>query len=451
MASKTLGRFILKTFGVLAFCAVSAYALFLAYGYNLDIKHRNIEKTSIIDLASRYDDVRVYLDDKIIGNGLPLQIKDLLPGFYDLSVVKLGYLPWRRQIEVQTDIVSKIEDVVLVPEHADTLIGQLVHFPENSRYFFGKDFFIVTSEGHDYLTMVHLLDDGKMKEEELKLARSDIRDIRIFDSQKFLVTFEDDTHEWVEFNGPRFVDFTLPAGAGGLTVLPNQNAVFFLHRGDLYRVATQTLATLTAKSVLSAPLLKNVDQFDVHEGKLVYLSGGFVYSADIDGKNIRLVDRSGNAAFIRYIPSNTSYGGLYVVKTRDDKRLLYTAPKESAPGTRGFSTLLTPQLKGEVQEDGAGRFLFADESGNIFLYKPLTEKKILVTTLPTDFTLLGFLFGDGHFLFARQEQLFLADSSFTNVYPLTGYRENGRYFSKGMSLFFFADHKLKSLSFLVKR
>lgn len=444
MASKAFGRFILKTFGVLAFCAVSGYALFLAYGYNLDIKHRNIEKTSIIDVASRYDDVRIYLDDKIIGNSLPLQIKDLLPGFYDLSIVKLGYQPWRRNIEVQTDIVTKIEDAVLVPEHPENLMGQLVHFPEKSRYFFGKDFFIVISEGHDYLTMVHLLDEAGMKEEELKLPRSDIKDIRIFTSQKFLVTFEDDSHEWIEFNGPRFVNFVLPAGAGGLTVLPDQDAFFFLYKGDLYRVPTQQLGSLTLKGVPNEPLIKNVEQFDVHDRKLVYLSKGFVYSSDTAGKNVRLVDRSGTITFIRFIPAPSGQGGLYVARTDKDERLLYAADG------RGFSTLLTPQLKGEVQEDGAGRFLFNDESGNIFAYKTLTGKKTLVATLPTDFTLLGFMFGDGHFLFSRQGQLFFSDASFTNVYNLTAYQENSRYFSKGTALFSLADHKLKSLPFQVK-
>jgi len=444
MASKTLGRFILKTIGVLLFCAVSGYALFLAYGYNLDLKHQNIEKTSIIDIASRYPEVRVYLDEKIIGNSIPLQIKDLLPGFYNLSVNKLGYLPWNRKLEVQTDIVTKVDDVVLVPEHSETLVQQLVRFPEDSRYFFSKDFFIVHSAGHDYLTLVYLLEQGKMKEEELKLSRQDIRDIHIYTPQKFLVTFEDGTFEWVEFNGPRFVDFELPKGSSELTFLASRNAAFFLNGGGLYHMPIDLLPTLTAKNLPEFLLKENVDQFDVHDDRLVYLSKGMAYASDIAGENVRLVDRSGALSYIRFLPNNKGSSGVYVVRTLDNKRLAYAADE------RGTATLLTPQLKGEVYRDNSGRFIFTDESGNIFLYKPLTDKKTLVTTLPTDFSLIGFLFDDGHFVFARQQKVFLADSLFTNVYALFDYQEKARYFPEKEALFFLNEHKLKSFFFFPK-
>lgn len=441
MASKTLGKVILKTIGVLLFCAVSGYALFLAYGYNLDLKHQNIEKTSIIDIASRYPEVKVYLDEKIIGNGIPLQIKDLLPGIYNLSVNKLGYLPWNRKLEVQTDIVTKVDDVVLVPENSETLVQQLVRFPEGSRYFYSKDFFIVHSAEHDYLTLVYLLAQGKMKEEEVKLSRQDIQDIRIYTSEKFLVTFADGVFEWVEFNGPRFVDFELPKGSSELAFLASRNAAFFLNAGNLYRVRIDLLPTLTVKNLPDFLIRENVEQFDVHDNRLVYLSNGMAYTSDITGENVRLIDRSKTLSYIRFLPGNKGSSGVYVVRSLDNKRLAYAADE------RGIVTLLTPQLKGDVYQDSAGRYLFTDESGNIFLYKPLTGKKTLVTTLPTDFSLMGFLFDDGHFVFGRQQKVFLADSLFTNVYPLFDHQENARYFPQNEALFFLNDHKLKSFFF----
>lgn len=444
MASKTFGRFLLKTFGILAFCAVSGYALFLAFGYNVDLQGRHIEKTSIIDVVSRYPEVRVYLDDKIIGNSLPLQIKDLLPGFYNLSVNKLGFLPWSRKLEVQTDFVTKVDDVVLVPENPDALLQQLVHFPEQSRYFYGKDFFIVLSPGHDYLTLVYLLNEGKIKEEELKLSRQDIRDVEVYSSQNFLITFDDDTYEWVQFGGPRFVDFELPKGSEGLTFLASQNTAFFRFNGDLYRIPVDDLPMLTPKNLAPYLAFKSVDQFDVHEGKILYISKGMVYSSDLQGKNLRLIDRSRTVGNMRFIPFTSAAGGLFVVRTLDNKRLLY------AVNDRGISTLLTPELKDEVYQNQSGHVLFSDGSGNIFLYKPLLKKKILVATLPDDFSLLGFIYDDGHFLFVRKEQVFLADGTYTNVYPLSAYQKDTRYFLQNGGIFSLIDHKLKSLFFLPK-
>lgn len=442
MASKTFGRFLLKTFGVLLFCAVSGYALFLAYGYNLDLQNRHIEKTSIIDVVSRYRDIRVYMDDRIIGNALPLQIKDLLPGSYQLAVSKLGYLPWKRLLSVRTDIVTKVDDVVLVPENLNDFTHQLVHFPDESRYFWGKDFFIVQNPNHDYLTLVYLLEKGTMKEEELKLSRQDIGDITHVTPQSFLVTFQDGSYEWVEFSGPKFVDFHLPQGSSSLQILPGQGMAYFLKSGNLYRVPVSDLASLNEKTLPQYLLAEKIDQFDAHDHLLVYLSRGKAFVLLNQEKTPLLVDRSGRFSYIKFIPSGRGNSGVYVARTKEGKRLAY------AVNDKGFSTLLTPQLSGEVFGDGSGRFLLGDGAGNIFLYKSLLDKKILVTTQPVSVVLRGFLLNDGHFLFERDGQIHLADATFSNVYPLFAAMEKAQYFLRDGALFTLENHKLKSLFFL---
>lgn len=445
MASKTFGRLLLRIFVVLAFCVVSAYALFFAYGYNLDLQHRNIEKTSIIDIPSHYSEVRVYVDDKLTGNSLPLQLKDLLPGFYRLAVNKLGFLPWSRNLEVRTDLVTKVDDLVLVPENTDSLQKQLARFPDDSRYFFGEDAVIVVSPQKNYLTVVHLLGQGTMQEEELQLHLSkDIKDIHVYSRQKFLMSFEDESYELVDLNGPRYVDFTLPDSAYAFTVLPDQNLAYFLSGKDLYRVAVDLLPSLSTKKLADFLLLKNVDQFDVHNGKLLYLSKGLAYSADDQGKKVRLIDRSRKIVYIRFQPFKNGNGGLYLLRTKDGKRALY------AVDSQGFATLLSLQLKGEPQGDIFGNTVFGDESGNIFHYKPLLKKKILIANLPGVFALLGQIFNDGHFLVVHNDQLVLADSTYSNVYSLFNYDKESHLIFTDDAIFTLnlSDQKLKSLFFL---
>jgi len=444
MASKSLGRFLLKILAVLAFCAVCAYALFLAFGYNVDLKEQHIEKTSIIDVSNRYPEVRVYLGDKLVGNSLPVQMKDLLPGFYKLALSKLGYLPWSRKLEVRPDFVTKVDDVLLVPDHTSSLVQQLAHFPEQSKYFLGKDFFIVFTPGRDYLTLVYLLNAGAMKEEELQFSHQDIQniqDIQVFDSQKFLIAFADGSYEWVEFGGPKFVDFTLPKGATQITFLPARDAAYFLLDGSLYRSQIELLSTITSKNLQNFFLAKAVDQFDVHDDKIVYISRGMAFSADLEGKNVRLIDRSHSLTYARFFPFTQGSGELFVLRTAKNKRLLYAVDE------RGVSILLTAQLKGEVYQNGSGQTLFTDDTGNIFLYHELLKKKTLVTTLPPDFSLYGFLFDDEHFLLERQNQVFLADSSYTNVYPLFDAQKDANYFLRDGAVFYLGDQKLKSLFF----
>jgi hypothetical protein len=440
-----LSRFFIKALGVLAFCAVTSYALFLAYGYNFDLTHRDIEKTSIIDVTGRYPDVRVYLGDNLAGNSLPMQLKDLLPGLYNLSVQKLGYLPWSRNLQVQTDFVTKVDDVILVPEHTDQLIQQLVHFPPQSRYFFSDASLIVLSPGQIYLTMVSLMTEGTIKEQEIPLQRDeDIQNISFSGPHDFLITFADNSYEWVGSDGTKPVDFSLPKGTGQPVFLPAQGLAYFLMQGNLYGLKIDSLPALTSKVLASALLVKHVDQFDIRENRLAYLSGGMAYFADAQGNNPRLLDRSHTINYIRFIPFNGQSGGLFLIHSMDNSRSLY------AEDDSGNSLLLTPRLNGDVFQDNGGRLLFADGSGNIFLYKPLLQKKTLVATLPTGFTLEGFLSDDGHFVLVKDQQVVLADSSFSNVYPLFADEQNARYFPEAGAVFLLADDRLKSLYFLPK-
>lgn len=198
MSSKLLGHFFLRIAGLFLFCTISFYALFLAYGYQYDVKNLDVRKTSIIDLNSKVSDVDVFLNEKSVYRGnLPYQIKDVVPGTFKLLIQKSGFLPWKKVLQVKADFVSKITDILLVPEDVsqfierihekistrveNTRLGQNENQSENTitpqrQYsnndgiYYMRDGMLFYSEGIDKKTM--LLDQSSVNFSSLRVLAS---------------------------------------------------------------------------------------------------------------------------------------------------------------------------------------------------------------------------------------------------------------------------------------
>lgn len=113
---KKIVKVLLHVFGVLLFVFATSYALLAAYGYQIDLLHRNIVKTSIIDLVGEYKDVVVYSNDEQVSKKLPYQIKNIKPGDYKIQIKSDIYNEWSRTVEVIEDFVTIVDDIYLIPK-----------------------------------------------------------------------------------------------------------------------------------------------------------------------------------------------------------------------------------------------------------------------------------------------------------------------------------------------
>ena len=442
MAAKSFGRLLLKALGVLAFCAVSAYALFLSYGYNYDLSQRHLQKTSIIDITPKYSDLRIFLDDRFLGNNLPFQIKDVMPGAYRLSIEKNGFVPWKRILPVQTDFVTKVEDVLLVPTDMTSAIRQLGHFDPLSRFFLGRDSLVVMVPTQKYFTLVSFLDKGTLKEEEIQLSRSNIQDISLYPAERFLVTFDDGTFQWINFPRAQFIDFTPPAGFSALMVSPDEDVFYFLVAGNLYRVPFVQADKLDQKNLDTYKVRSFVDAFSLGQDTIEYLSNGMLFAGKTDGKNVRLWDRSfGHFSSLFVVHGkNTSY---LILGDGKNRRLLFLLGPAGKP-----VRLLTEQLQGDIFLDDQDRVLYRIGTGQVFAYQPARDKTVIVTQLESSEDLLGWFGSTGHFLFTRDGKVQVADLPFTNVSPLMDFDAQTQYFVKDAALFSLNNGRIKVLYWL---
>lgn len=78
-----------------------------AQGYRIDLRKRSLATTGMILAKSLPDGARVLLDEELM-SATDSAISGLAPGTYHLKIEKEGYLPWEKDVEVKTGLVTNI-------------------------------------------------------------------------------------------------------------------------------------------------------------------------------------------------------------------------------------------------------------------------------------------------------------------------------------------------------
>jgi hypothetical protein len=156
---KKLLKIVLHIFGVILFIFATAYALLAAYGYQIDLMNQNLVKTSIIDIASKLKNVEIYVDDKLVSRKAPYQIKNIKPGFHKLDINKENFTKWSKKIEVIEDLVTIIDDILLLPfDYEPYLYNIKIDFDYNE-YLIGDEYIIFISRDLNKLLFYKIINE----------------------------------------------------------------------------------------------------------------------------------------------------------------------------------------------------------------------------------------------------------------------------------------------------
>ncbi|GEM_PF-2817999 len=446
MTKKKLLRFLLKIFSVLAFIVVCIFALFLAYGYQYNLADRHVQKTSIIDIANRSKNVRIFLDNQFIGDELPYQIKGVLAGNHFLSVEKQGYLNWSRRILVQDDLVFKIGDLLLFPANLDAIVKPVSTFLGDARFFAAKNVLVVVRPQQDLLTVISFEDDGSTKETEVSFKAADILDVKILQGEHLLISFRDKSFIWLQINANRMAHFSLPAGVtnpGAINPqlsISNQSLYYSYNKG-LYRVPFDKLVGFGLKpgqkNELSAYLLRSgIEQFALAQRDIYFLAEGVLFKSDLDGKNVTVPH-----LFLQHftdlalLPADN---GAYLVLRSAVERDLYFIDQNSV-------RFVTHALLDRPLLNEEGQILYATVDGSSVFFDPAAKQQKFVHQFQGDFRLINWF--STHFIFEQNGSFYLSDLDFSNV---NAFRMNDKpvtFFPKQRKLFYLSENKLKVLAF----
>ncbi len=106
-------RFIITLVTLIVIGTAAGIAIFLAKGYTFSPKEGRVVGTGIISITSKPDAASVYVDGHLT-TATNATISSLPPKKYTVRVVKEGFIPWQKDVEVKEGLVTDLK-VTLYP------------------------------------------------------------------------------------------------------------------------------------------------------------------------------------------------------------------------------------------------------------------------------------------------------------------------------------------------
>lgn len=106
-------RFLFTLLTILIIFGATGIAIFLAKGYTFSSTEKRIVGTGIISAASEPSSASVYVDGHLT-TATNATISNLAPKKYVVKIIKEGFIPWEKEIEVREGLVSEVK-VTLFP------------------------------------------------------------------------------------------------------------------------------------------------------------------------------------------------------------------------------------------------------------------------------------------------------------------------------------------------
>jgi hypothetical protein len=444
MANKT-ASLVFKLLTLLLFGVVSLVTLLLAYGYQINVKERDVVKTSIIDVLAEIKSAEVRLDGVIHSTKLPYQVKNIIPGEYTLKVEKPGYLTWKRKVEVKEDIVSIVNDILLVPEKISDFNRQLLQVDKGLKTYFGKDMLILLKPGDKKIRLISLYDNGTFKDEDFEIYREGIVSMDILSANSILLYYPSNVYGLIDFPNRGFKFFSLPAGIDHIKISYDGQVIYYLKEGKLYRVPLYILGPEKVAIGKSFLVRDKIDQYTVgFSGQLFFLSGGGFYMANQEGQNEKLIDKTKNDYTNLAFKFGKDYGTL-ILRDKNDQRGLFLVDKW------GNLPLVEKNLKGQPFFNDYDQLLYANQYGVVLYYDPNTLEKKLIKQIKGDFEILGWFSNEGHFIVLKDKNVYLNDVYDSNGSQLISDFQADQYFVLNKAFYYLTANRLNLLYWLDKK
>jgi hypothetical protein len=99
---------------LIAFIILVPSIILYALGYGFDFDKKTFVNTGAIYLKSYPSKAEIYIDDKLRGKTNEF-IGHLIPKVYEIKIIKEDYHPWQKNLTIKSGLVSKADNIFLVP------------------------------------------------------------------------------------------------------------------------------------------------------------------------------------------------------------------------------------------------------------------------------------------------------------------------------------------------
>lgn len=415
-----------------AFVVVTPIVVLYAVGYGVDLTERSLTRTGGFFVKTNVTGITVFVDDerKVETNFITrgALIAGLPPGLYAVRIEKERYIPWRKSIEIQEQVIQEFRSAVLVPaelqpttvfEAATSTLGNpiaLIPSPNGSPILLATEdtgkslIWLIQKEGVARLLL-------SRKRETFRSATWNAAG-----DQALIEHRSGASRTWSMFSGetntvqPLFpnpvIRFTGRTATSTGTL--SRAAVKEVHLDEnerWYVLASSTVYQWEQDTNTARTVLENIHSFSPLEGKLLFVTeSGFIAESSLEGTEIQILDRPGffmdNVPF-SFMKSQTgiraildSAGGLYVENT-ELKRFIPSQGSARAKLAKSRDVLASSV--GSILQT----VILADETRQPFR-KRYTKSRVIDAVVPiADFIWLG---EDAtHIVFTTEKGVFLTE------------------------------------------
>ncbi|MDD4900686.1 MAG: hypothetical protein PHS62_01070 [Patescibacteria group bacterium] len=364
-------RRILSSIFILFFIIIAPAIILYAAGYKFGKKGFSMERTGMFIVESKPRGAKIFLDGKAQRTWLdsilagdhyvttPAEIKNLLPGEYDLSLELDGYFSWHEKLSINPGASTLAKGIYLLknslPIQVAPAVIQAIGFsPDRNQA-------LIITEGK--ITVFHLSSETKKSGEQKGLAGKNISWSP--DSRKFLV----DNYLYSADNLDSKIDLN-KLTAGAFNGKWDNNVLFYQDKTSVYRLDSNNRPEKIAGNLESSDYL---------------VKGGFLYliSRSKQAALLKVIDLSSNQLIKSIdLPGSTDYSFINPAQSLiniydSGHKILYLVD----PAAARYSPIV------EIINDVNTAFWYKDDSllytndFEIWLYDLASKNKTLITRI----------------------------------------------------------------------
>jgi len=222
---------------ILLFFIITPFIILYTAGYRYNGKKQRVEKVGIIFVRSRPAGADIYMNGKKRSETTPARLRNLLPGDYDVKIVKTGYTSWEKTLPVASELTTFAESIALfknaAPEEINSTptkalpAAELATLNRADQLSFSAKNETVRTDGFEIW-----VDDGKGGHDTITRLSEEIRSVLFYNDSGWIIYETDDAIRAIERDGRSSRNVVTLAsgwtGLDGMALSSDESVLYFV-------------------------------------------------------------------------------------------------------------------------------------------------------------------------------------------------------------------------------
>ncbi len=153
---------------IVSFFIISPTLILYTTGYRYDWKNRTFLTTGVLSIEGDPRDMRVFINSVEIEKTVPIRLTNLTPNTYRIRLEKEGFIPWEKDITIESNKTTYIKHITLIQQHEPTSLPAAERFTSFALSYDGA-YILGMRQSATHTFALSLLSEETKKETPLSL------------------------------------------------------------------------------------------------------------------------------------------------------------------------------------------------------------------------------------------------------------------------------------------